>query len=162
MTSQQKVSRRTIAKGAAWSVPVVAVAAAAPAASASTTTPVDLQLDGSCGAAGLLNVGFVLTAGTEPVPAGTVITATGNGLLGAGVFTLSQQLANVALISGGQTVTLTADLAPGATLSMTTAITVNVAWSVTATAALPTGYTLGSAAKPQGTVQSTLVFCDAS
>jgi hypothetical protein len=36
MTNRQNISRRTIAKGAAWSVPVVAVAAAAPAASAST------------------------------------------------------------------------------------------------------------------------------
>lgn len=38
MTSQQKVTRRTVAKGAAWSVPVVAVAAAAPSASASPAT----------------------------------------------------------------------------------------------------------------------------
>ncbi|MDR2320335.1 MAG: hypothetical protein LBE60_01660 [Microbacterium sp.] len=33
------LSRRTVIKGAAWSVPVIAIAAAAPMAAASTTTP---------------------------------------------------------------------------------------------------------------------------
>jgi hypothetical protein len=37
--SQQVTSRRTLLKGAAWSVPVIAMAVAAPQASASQTTP---------------------------------------------------------------------------------------------------------------------------
>lgn len=67
------LSRRQLAKGAAWSVPVVAVAAAAPAASASTAE-FDLAV-----AAGCLPTGdmfgsvfayFELTVGATPVPAG--------------------------------------------------------------------------------------------
>ena len=38
--SRQRVSRRTVARGAVWSVPAVAVAVAAPAFAASTTNPV--------------------------------------------------------------------------------------------------------------------------
>ena len=38
--SLQRVSRRTVTRGAAWSVPAVAVAVAAPAFAASTTNPV--------------------------------------------------------------------------------------------------------------------------
>lgn len=42
-TGKTQVSRRTLAKGAAWSVPVIATAAAAPAASASTACEVTYQ-----------------------------------------------------------------------------------------------------------------------
>ena len=78
------VSRRTLVKGAAWSLPVVAVAAATPLAAASTVTNVgDFSIDGSCGALGIIGAGFDLTAGNVALPAGTVIdiTTTGSGTL---------------------------------------------------------------------------------
>ena len=40
LVSRQRVSRRTVTRGAAWSVPLVAVSVAAPAFSASTSNPV--------------------------------------------------------------------------------------------------------------------------
>ncbi|WP_265444895.1 hypothetical protein [Flexivirga meconopsidis] len=44
-SSQSKISRRTVAKGAAWTVPAVALAASAPAASASPAT-CDVRITG--------------------------------------------------------------------------------------------------------------------
>lgn len=49
MSARPSTSRRTVIKGAAWSVPVVTAAAAAPAASASTA-PVQLTFSGMSGA----------------------------------------------------------------------------------------------------------------
>lgn len=71
-----EINRRTLVKGAAWSVPVIAAAAAAPLASASPnpTTPWNLHVEASC--SGLIGItsggGFILTnTGSEPIPAGT-------------------------------------------------------------------------------------------
>ena len=72
------MSRRTVVKGAAWSIPVVAAAVAFPGASASTGVPEwNLQVTGSC--AGLIGItsggGFILSnTGGKPIPAGTVFT----------------------------------------------------------------------------------------
>ncbi|WP_446666233.1 hypothetical protein [Flexivirga sp. B27] len=68
------VSRRQLAKGAAWSVPVVAVAVAAPAASASPAS-FDLAVAGGClptgDMFGSVFAYFELTATSSvPVPAG--------------------------------------------------------------------------------------------
>lgn len=67
------LSRRQLAKGAVWSVPVIAVAAAAPAASASTAD-FDLAVAAGCLPTGDLYGSvfayFELTAGAAPVPAG--------------------------------------------------------------------------------------------
>lgn len=164
-TSNSKISRRTVAKGAAWSVPVVAVAAAAPAASASTSNDVGaLSLDGTCGAlgAGLLSTGLTLTAGPDvAVPAGTVISLSSTGLANIGVFTITGGLASVAVSGSSGTITLTEDLAPGTTMNMTTSINVSVLWTLTGNVQLPSGYT-ATGGKLSGSVNGTLVLCDAS
>ena len=46
-TSRGSIDRRTVAKGAAWSVPVIAVGAAAPAMAVSSSTPTGEAL-GAC------------------------------------------------------------------------------------------------------------------
>ncbi|MCT2086764.1 hypothetical protein M3D75_11615 [Microbacterium enclense] len=48
------VDRRTIIKGAAWTLPVIALAVAAPAAAASTVDAGPYVLNGSCGTTGVL------------------------------------------------------------------------------------------------------------
>lgn len=163
MTSQQKVSRRTIAKGAAWSVPVVAVAAAAPAASASTTTDVGAyHIDGSCGVLGVLGPGFTLTAGTAPLPVGTVINITGSGIANIGVFSVTGGTASVAVLSPtSRSITLTAPLAAGAQMAFRTTLSISVAFTLNAATVLPAGYT-GTGSKAAGSVSSTLILCSAT
>ncbi|WP_188835372.1 hypothetical protein [Flexivirga endophytica] len=142
MTSQQKVSRRTIAKGAAWSVPVVAVAAAAPAASASTGTDIGaVALNGVCGLLGTVNQGFTLAASaTAPVPAGSVVTITGSGLASVTAINLSNQIANVTIGTNSATIVLSQDLPAGQTLSMTTLLSISVSFDLNGSLTLPTGY----------------------
>ncbi|WP_265445216.1 hypothetical protein [Flexivirga meconopsidis] len=77
-------SRRTVAKGAAWTVPVVATALAAPAASASTAGQ-DVVVSSSCYGLTILGVGasfpqFTITAVGAPIEAGSTFTLTGSGL----------------------------------------------------------------------------------
>ncbi|MDR6868368.1 hypothetical protein J2Y69_002984 [Microbacterium resistens] len=75
-----EVSRRSVVKGAAWSVPVIAAAVAVPTATASPEViPWNLQVEGSC--SGLIGItsggGFILTnTGSEPIPGGTVFAWT--------------------------------------------------------------------------------------
>lgn len=83
-TSSGHVTRRTIAKGAAWSLPVVAVAAAAPSANASTPVQ-DVDVDASCyglniGGLGLSYPQFSIIAVGAPIAAGSTFTLTSDGL----------------------------------------------------------------------------------
>jgi hypothetical protein len=162
--STRSVSRRTLVKGAAWSVPVIAVAAASPLAAASTATNVgDFSLAGSCGVLGVLGPGFTLTAGAAPLPAGTVINITGSGIANIGVFSVTGGTASVNVLSPtSRQVTLTAPLAAGATLDLRTTLSLSVAFTLNASTTLPSGYVAGSGAKQSGTVTSTLVLCSAS
>lgn len=61
--------RRTVLKGAAWSVPVVAAAVMAPLAAASTIDPVQCAADGAFTKAGKLST--TITAGNAPTNIGT-------------------------------------------------------------------------------------------
>ena len=65
VTSEKKsgISRRTVAKGMAWSVPAVALAVAAPAYAASPCTPVPLTRGASCkcpGGSDRFKFGYIL------------------------------------------------------------------------------------------------------
>lgn len=157
------LSRRTVIKGAAWSLPVVAVAAATPAMAASVTEVGAYSLDGTCGIAGVLGPGFTITASDDaPLPAGTVIDITGSGVANIGVFTITGGLAAVSVLSAtSRQIVLTADLPAGETLAARTTLSLSVDFTLNAVASLPAGYT-GTGAKTVGLVESTLVLCSAS
>lgn len=104
------LSRRTVVKGAAWSVPVIAAAVATPLAAASQA--VDLTVTGNCSgqfrAAGLasniLNAltgllgfdpavrSFTVTAGATAVPSGTTLLLDNTGLLNVGLLSITGAL----------------------------------------------------------------------
>jgi|GEM_PF-1542347 len=82
--SQHSNERRTVLKGAAWSLPVIAAAVAAPAAVASTTTNQTwnglVDLDGFCGgAAGFNGPAYRLSAPAPGLPEGSFLDLTGPG-----------------------------------------------------------------------------------
>ncbi len=155
-------SRRTIVKGAAWSVPVIAAAVATPLAAASGDAG-DFQLDGTCGALGLLGVGFDLTAGAVDLPTGTTVTVTTSGIANLGLLTATGGLADVTLLGAtGNVITLTAPLPAGTTLSLRTTISLGIGSTLTGTTGLPAGYTAGAGAKTAGSVEQLLVLCDAN
>ncbi|WP_353115181.1 hypothetical protein [Microbacterium sp.] len=80
------LSRRTIVKGAAWSVPVVAAAAAVPMASASVPIPQqNVIVSASCYGINILGFGqsfpqFTITAVGNTVRAGSTFLITGTGI----------------------------------------------------------------------------------
>ena len=156
-------SRRTVVKGAAWSVPVIAAAVATPLAAASTVDVGAFALDGDCGTLGLIGPGFELTAGpTEAIPAGTTITITGSGIANIGVFSVTGGTATVNVLSQtSRSIVLTAPLAAGATLAVRTTLSITVAFTLNAATTLPAGYT-ATGGKPAGSVSSTLILCSAT
>lgn len=160
--NNQGISRRTIMKGAAWSVPVIAAAVATPMAAASGDAG-DFQVNGSCGGLGLLGVGFDITAGAVPLPTGTTITISTTGILNLGVLTATGGLADVVAVGNtGNLVTLRAPLAAGTTLSLRTLLSVGVGSTMTAVATPAAGYTAGAGAKSTGTVEQVLIVgCEA-
>ena len=103
-TESGVVQRRTIVRGAAWSIPVIAVAAGMPAATASTGGPVEgFRVDGTCGLLGTLGPGFTVTAGTSPIPVGTQIVLQSTSVVTVNLVSLSGQgLANVELLSSNR------------------------------------------------------------
>ena len=159
----RSVSRRALVKGAAWSVPVIAVAAATPLAAASTATNVgDFHIDGTCGVLGVLGPGFTLTAGSAPLPVGTIINVTGSGIANIGVFSVTGGTATVNVLSGtARQITLTAPLAAGATIAFRTTLSISVAFTLNAATSVPTGY-IGTGSKGAGSVNATLVLCSAT
>lgn len=115
-TTQRGLSRRSVTRLAAWSVPAVAVVAAAPAQAASVGTAFDVQVTTECSFT-LLNLNglrrFVVTSLSGTVPAGSTFQLTATGALG---LTLGQQLGGLVVSQiSGQTATLTlpADLPSG-------------------------------------------------
>lgn len=137
MTEEKKeLSRRTVVKGAAWSVPVIAAAVAMPLASASNA--LDLTIAGTCAgefranglASNILNAltgvlgldaatrTFTVTAGTTDVPVGTTFLLSNSGLLNVGLLGITGALDVSALdivnVGGGVTsITLQAPLPAG-------------------------------------------------
>lgn len=161
--TEKGLDRRTVMKGAAWSVPVIALAVATPAHAASVVDTGAFRLAGTCGTLGLLGPGFTLTAGpTTPLPVGTTVTITGSGIANIGAFTPSGGTASVAVLSNtSRQITLTAALPAGATIAFRTTLSITVAFQLNAVATLPAGYT-GTGAKTAGNVSSTLILCSAN
>ncbi|PPG35536.1 hypothetical protein C5E10_03765 [Pseudoclavibacter sp. RFBG4] len=158
--SPRTIDRRNLVKGAAWSVPVIALVTAAPFASASTVG--NFSVDGSCAVLGLIGPGFVVTAGAQPLPIGTRIDIVGQGGVNIGVFSVTGGTASVNVLSqSASRITLTAPLAANQTLALRSTLSVSVAFRFTATATLPTGFTAGPTAKPSGSVSTLLVLCSA-
>jgi len=158
------ISRRTIVKGAAWSVPVIAAAVATPLAAASGDIEVGaFALNGTCGVLGVVGPGFTLTAGpTTPLPVGTTVTVTGTGVANIGVFSVTGGTANVNVLSGtSRQITLTSALPAGATIDFRTTLSISVAFTLNAAATVPAGY-VGTGAKAAGGVSSTLILCSAT
>ncbi|UFS60825.1 hypothetical protein [Subtercola endophyticus] len=83
--NEKMLHRRTIVKGAAWSLPVIAVAVAAPMAAASVGTPWDVSITSGCavdiGGALILFSGFAVAAdcNTTAPDAALPITETATG-----------------------------------------------------------------------------------
>ncbi|WP_424936250.1 MULTISPECIES: hypothetical protein [Bacteria] len=161
------VSRRTLVKGAAWSLPVIAVASAAPMAAASTPgggVVEGFSVDGSCGLLGALGPGFTVKAGTTPIPVGTTIRIHTTGLAKVDLVSLSGQgLADVTLIGSNDLgVTLTGEIPAQQQMNIAWLLSVTVLTTTTATLTLPTGYTAGQGTKSQGGLSQTLVLCTPS
>ncbi|MFT4245650.1 MAG: hypothetical protein QM571_03900 [Micrococcaceae bacterium] len=159
-----ELSRRSIVKGAVWSVPVVASAVAVPAMAASPGSVGNFHIDGTCGVVGLLGKGFTLTAAPDnELPVGTVIDITSNNGVDISALTITGGVATInALSKTHQQVVLTAPLAAGQTMNMLTVLSVSVAVTLNAVVTLPAGYTPGSGAKATGKVVSTLILCTPS
>ncbi|MET0871512.1 MAG: hypothetical protein ABWX89_04185 [Paeniglutamicibacter terrestris] len=162
-SSEINSTRRTIEKGAAWSVPVIAAAMAAPAASASTIDFGAFHINGTCGTLGVIGPGFTLSAGpTAALPIGTTVTISGSGVANIGVFSFSRGTATVTVLSGtARQIVLTSALPAGATIAFRTTLSITVAFTLTASTALQIGY-VGTGAKAPGTVSSTLILCSAT
>ncbi|GGM42708.1 hypothetical protein [Microbacterium saperdae] len=159
------LSRRTVVKGAAWSVPVIAAAVATPLAAASGG---DVEVGafttaGTCGVLGVIGPGFTLTASaTAPLPVGTSVIITGSGVANIGVFSVTGGTASVAVLSGtSRQITLTSELPAGATIAFRTTLSISVAFTLNEVVSLPTGY-VGTGAKTAGSVSSTLILCSAT
>lgn len=165
-----QLDRRSLTKAAAWSVPVIVVATAAPAHAQGSGDPEPedvnvgaYKLTGTCGILGVVPPGFNLTAGpTEALPVGTTVLVTASGVANSGVFTLTPNIGSVVVLSGtSRLITLTSPLPAGTTVKISTTLSISVAFTLNATASLPTGY-VATGAKPAGTVSSTLILCSAT
>ncbi|MFT4186714.1 MAG: hypothetical protein QM613_05770 [Micrococcaceae bacterium] len=158
------LSRRNVVKSAVWSLPVIVSATAVPALAASSGTVGDFTIKGTCGVVGLLGKGFSLTAASSyDLPAGTVIDITSNNGVDISALTVSGGVATVTALSSTHVqIVLTSALSAGQTMYLLTVLSVSVAYTLTATVTLPTGYTAGSGAKATGKVVSTLILCTGS
>ena len=159
----ESVSRRSVVRAAAWSLPVLAVAIAAPAASA---TDVDLgafAIYGSCGVLFVSGPGFLLTAGPDaPLPVGTTITIMGSGVANIGVFSVSGGSASVSSpTTTSRLITLTAELPASAVMALRTTLSVMASFTLNASVGIPDGY-IATAAKTSGVVDSGATLCSAS
>lgn len=147
-------SRRTLAKGAAWSIPTLAVATATPALAASTGT----ECPSCLAAGGIQSTGFTITANAS----GKVGSATGNVNMSVNAaackpsfyksaITLSLTKAIVYLTWGGtpSTFGLTYTLSSTTTVSLTPGSATNVNFTGNIVATSPT-YTAGLTPPAQG------------
>lgn len=163
------VTRRSLVKGAAWSVPAISLAVAMPAAAASPTDIGAFSLDGSCGVLGILGPGFVLSAPTDAaIPIGTTIDISSTGLANIGVIRVTDSvteegLARVDVLSPTtRRITITRAVPEGRAIGFGTALSLGLLWRLNATAELPADYT-GTGAKSSGEVRVlAVVGCRAS
>lgn len=123
-TEKKKVDRRTIAKGAAWSLPVIATAAAAPAASASTNP--------TCPQCGVPILNVVTATATVKKNVGSLVIPVGafvanmagcTGLINASVLTVNSATLTMKYSNNStKTYTTTSGLAIGASATVATAL----------------------------------------
>ncbi|AZZ52708.1 hypothetical protein [Rathayibacter festucae] len=137
---ENSISRRNLAKTAAWSVPVVAVAIATPAAAASNAT-VDIVVSRTCRTLTLGNAvpRFTVSAVTGDIPVGTTFTLSSPRLANVGV---SASGASVGVLVNN-TVTFTITTAtPSAIIDITGVLGVfALAEFRLSLASVPAGYT---------------------
>jgi len=129
-SGHRTVRRRAVTAGLAWAVPVVVVGAAAPAYAASACPALTYALDDSHSTFDQI---LIRNAGATPLPAGRTITwvvqnrtTAAATLAVVGVVGVTASPTSVGITAGGRatlTFTLTAPLAPGATLSWSYTIT---------------------------------------
>ncbi len=84
-TVKSELSRRTVTRSAAWSVPIIAAVVAAPAASASVIVPQDVIVSASCYGLNILGFGFsfpqfTIEAQNVDILPGSTFTITGSGV----------------------------------------------------------------------------------
>ncbi|NNG39260.1 hypothetical protein HJ588_08230 [Flexivirga sp. ID2601S] len=111
MVNTKNVSRRTVAKGAAWTVPVVSLGVAGPAAAASPPATGDVQVSSACGGISIGPIGGVYT-----FPA-YKITVTGSDLMPGSTFAVNLHAFGgvVGVVSG--TPTLSGSLVAASTVN---------------------------------------------
>lgn len=151
---ENSLSRRSLAKTAAWSVPVVAVAMATPAAAASNAT-VDIVVTKSCATIGLLGTfpEFTISATSGDIPAGTTFTLSGPSLASV---TLTASAATVGVLVGTNRTITIGSATPTATVTFNGVIGAFVATNFTlALASVPAGYTESNAANNSATARLT-------
>lgn len=155
-------SRRTIVKGAAWSVPVIAAAIAAPAAAASTDM-IDVGrylILGACplkpGHAPVLSI---VPGPTTGLPVGTTILLTLAGSVTFNSFGASGGGTGFTWTSPSSVlVDLPWGLLPSAVLNISSELSNTQEFTLTATASLPSGY-LGTGAVTTVKISSTPDGC---
>lgn len=157
------LSRRSLARGAAWSIPVISAAVAVPLASASVQAPLEgIVVQGRCAGLGLLGRHFRITASADPIPAGSVLTIRKESGLGVSLIDWNLEgfggLLSVAAI-GSNTVAYTFNDEWSGQGSIGSAVNVDVAVRLYATLALPAGYEAGETSKLEGSIRNTLVVC---
>ncbi|WP_029088392.1 hypothetical protein [Brevibacterium album] len=157
------LSRRTVAKGAAWSVPVIGAAVAAPLAAASVQAPLEgIVVEGRCAGLGLLGRHFRVTASADPIPAGSVLTVRKEQGVGLSLIDWNLEgfggLLSVSVIDSNTVAyTFADDWSGRGTLG--SAVNVDLAVRLYATLELPSGYEAGETSKLAGSIRNTLVVC---
>jgi len=162
--TEKTLSRRSVVKGAAWTVPVIAATVAAPFAAASTSDVGAFRLQGTCGVPGFLGPGFVLSSSADTaLPVGTSVRINGSGVADIGVFSVTGGTASVTVLSGtSRLITLTSALPAGSTMELRTTLSISVTFTMTAETELPAGYAADAGAKPNGTINSNTALCSAT
>jgi hypothetical protein len=156
------LDRRTVMKGAAWSIPVIALAVATPAYAASIVDVGAFTLRGTCSPPSTSGSGFWLTSAIQPLPAGTTVTITGTGVADIGVFSVSGGTASTAVLSPtSRQITLTSALPVASAMAFRTTLSTSVSFQLDAVATLPSGYS-GTGAKTAGYVTNSKTQCVAN
>jgi hypothetical protein len=159
-SSGSGIDRRSVVRGAAWSLPVIALAIATPAAAASNVDYGAFALNGSCGTLGLQGPGFTLTAASVPLPVGTSVLISGTGVGNIGVFSVSGGTASVVVLSStARLITLTAALPANATIAFRTTLSITTSFTLNGAVTLPDEGDFGTGSKTTGSVNTTSVIC---
>lgn len=119
---RQGVTRRTVTRTAAWSVPVVLAVAAAPMAAASPNTE-NVSITSSCYGLNILGFGmsfpqFHFTAVNAPIDVGSTFLLTGSGLANLTIGGLTGIFDFKLLSSGSAVLTVRSTISAGSTATI--------------------------------------------